>query len=574
MRPLPDGELALVRPSSRPARREDGRLRLAVYALARSVRLLALSVFYVPQLAVRRAHRPVLLRRYLQGCGGGFVKLGQILSMRLDLLPEAYCVELSRLLDQVPAVPVAAIEKVVSDDLGQPVDACFRSFDPTPLGSASIAQVHAAELYGGAPVAVKVIRPGVVRTFRIDVAFVRSAGWFSSRFGVMSRLNIDAMARELCRLTREELDLHREARNTDLFHRLMAADEIDHCAPKVYFDLSGPRVITMERIEGVPVTELMAAVRRGDAERLGRWAARGIRPRRTARLVMRSILEQTMEYRVFNADPHPANLIVEDGGTLAWVDFGMVGRLDEQMWAQQFRLQAAIAQKKVQAAFEALLSSLAPLPVQDMTPFEVETKEIIRDWIDASGDPMASRTERSTGRLFLRLFDAVRRARLEFPADLLRVYRTVMGGDAMVLALDPAMDWVPVLRDVVSRETSSELARTMRPDVMAAARATLRFVNATFNLVNWLDVRLPDMARSYQREFSQLERAAGVALRYGRVLVLLFVVLVLAAHVPQMQYDFLKGLDERTGPHLVVIAAGGLLTVALFSRLLGELRPR
>ncbi|MBO0703233.1 MAG: AarF/ABC1/UbiB kinase family protein, partial [Candidatus Dormibacteraeota bacterium] len=316
---------------------------MALFALGRTARLLLLSLFFLPQLASGPQRAPAVLRRYLQACGGGFVKLGQVLATRYDLLPEAYCDELAKLFDRVPPAPAAAIERVIADDLGRPLSQCFDDFDPRPLGSASIAQVHPARLISGVPVAVKVIRPGIVRTFRVDLAYLAAAGRFSSRFGVLTHLRLETMAHELSRLTREELDFHREARNAAFFHRRMAEDEIDHCAPRVYFDLCGPRVITMERVQGVPMTELLAAVQHDDRTRLDEWAALGIRPRRTARLLLRSVLQQTMQYRVFNADPHPANLILKAGGALAWLDFGMVGWLDEQTWGQQFRLQAAVA---------------------------------------------------------------------------------------------------------------------------------------------------------------------------------------------------------------------------------------
>jgi ubiquinone biosynthesis protein len=550
-----------------------------LYAIGRTGWLLILSLIFLPQLALRRRAAPVVLRRYLQACGGGFVKLGQILAMRYDLLPEDYCDELGELLDRVSPLPAATIERVIAEDLARPVQACFRGFDAAPIGSASIAQVHAAELMTGEPVAVKVIRPGIVRTLRIDLAYLGLAGALSSSFGILSRLNLEAMAREVSKLTREELDFRREARNADLFHRLMAEDEVDHCAPRVYFALSGPRVITMERIEGVRMTDLLAAVQRGDGLQLRQWAGQGIRPRRTARLLLRSILEQTMRHRVFHADPHAANLIVREGGALAWVDFGMVGWLDEHTWGQQFRLQAAIANEQIQGAVEALLGSLAPLPVRDLTGFELEAKAIIRDWIVSSADSHATVLEKSTARLFMRLFVAIRNAGLSLPADLMRMYRTVIGCDIILLRLDHSIDWVPELRQFVDQETGRQVWEALRPQAsvgtaVAAVQAWLRFFTTTFNLVNWLDIRLPEMARSYQREFSRLEQGARLVLRYARVLVVLFVVVVLLAHIPPTRVDLLAALDQRTGPHALAIVVAGFVTIALLSRLLGELKPR
>ncbi len=554
---------------------EHHRLPFFLYALGRTSWLILLSLVYAPQLLFAgRRRRPVTFKRYLQSCGGAFVKLGQILAMRYDLLPATYCDELSSLFDQVRPVPLNKVERVITEELGRPVLASFRSFDATPLGSASIAQVHAATLMTGEAVAVKVIRPGIVRTLRVDLSYLRVLGRFTRSFGILTALKLDAIARELSALTREELDLRREARNADLFHRMLAADEIDHYAPRVYFDLSGRRVITMERIQGVPMTQLIAAVQENDTSRLQRWADRGIRPRRTARLLLRSMLEQTMEHRFFNADPHPANLIIKAGGTLAWVDFGMVGWLDESTWRQQFTLLAALANDRVQGAWDALLSSLAPLPVKDLTSFELETKGVIREWIAASKDPQASVQEKSTARLFLRLFDGVRRAGLTLPADLLRVYRTVIGVDMILLRLDRTIDWLPDLREFVREETGRQLTRTLRPDLVAAGHAWMRFFSTAFNLVNWLDVKLPQMARSYQTEVSQLEHLAVVVLRYGRLLLVLFGVALLLARIPAAEVGWVASLDRQTGPYLLVILAGALVLFILMSRMLGELRSR
>ncbi len=553
---------------------ERYRLPFFIYAVARSSWLLLLSIFYVPQLLFSGPARPATFRRYLQSCGGGFVKMGQVLSMRYDLLPAAYCDELATLLDHVHPVAVKKIERVIVQDLGRPVLDSFMSLEATPLGSASIAQVHAATLKTGEPVAVKVMRPGIVRKIRVDLSYLLVMGRFFRAFGILTSLKLYALARELSALTHEELDFRREARDTDLFHRNLAADEIDHYAPRIYFGLSSRRVITMERIDGVPITHLLAAVQAGDKARLERWAARGIGPRRTAKLLLRSMLEQTMDHRVFNADPHPANLILRDGGSLAWVDFGMVGWLDEATWEQQFGLLGALANDRVQAAWEALLNSLSPLPVRDLSGFELEAKGILREWMEASKDPQASVQERSTGRLFLRLFDAIRRAGLRLPADLLRVYRTVIGVDMILLRLDPTIDWLPDVRAFVREETTRQLARALRPDLVAAGQAWLRFFSTTFSLVNWLDVKLPEMAHSYQREVSQLERVLVVMLRYGRILLALFTLGILVAHIPALRVGPLGSLDQYTGRHLLLILPILVVLFVLMSRMLGELESR
>lgn len=491
----------------------------------------------------------------------------------------AYCDELSKLLDRVPPTPISKIERIIAEDLRRPVASIFQGLDSTPLGSASIAQVHAAYLTSGEPVAVKVIRPGVARTLRVDMAYLKRAGRFSSRFGILKNLNLDGVVRELSQLASEELDFRREARNTALFHASLLEDNVDHYAPRVYFELSGARVLTMERIQGVPMTALLAAVQQGDQLKLQQWAERGIRPRRTARVLLRSILEQVMRHRVFNADPHPANLIIQDGGTLAWVDFGMVGWLDEHMWTQQFRLQRAIATEQFAAAVEALLDSLAPLPARDLSGFEREVKGIMRDWVQSSRDASATMAERSIARFFLRIYGAIRTAGLTLPSDLVRMYRTVIMGDAIVLRLDPTIDWFPALSEFVGDETGRQLKDMLRPaaglgTVIAAGQAWFRFFSTTSNLVNWLDVRAPELVRTYQQQYSTFGRVGVLLLRYARLALVLFVALVVVAHVTQTRLGGLPALEAHTGLYVLPILVGAAAGVLLLSRILGELKPR
>src|SRR5450432_759198 len=278
-------------------------------AIGRCLRILFLASVFVPAFLLRRLFDrnagPVLLRQFLQSCGACFVKAGQVLSTRYDLVPVAYCQELSKLLDRMPFVPIAMARKVVERDLKRPLDEVFREFDTVPLASASIAQVHGAVLLSGESVAVKVMRPGIEKTLRIDLALLIRAARFSRRHRAILRIDLTALTRDIVELTREELDFRRDARNTDRMRRLMQSDDIDHYAPKVFFDYSGPRVITMERIEGVAVTDLMSAAERNDTAQLDAWSKRGIAPERTAQVLLRSVLEQTMRHRVFHADPHP-----------------------------------------------------------------------------------------------------------------------------------------------------------------------------------------------------------------------------------------------------------------------------
>jgi predicted unusual protein kinase regulating ubiquinone biosynthesis (AarF/ABC1/UbiB family) len=338
---------------SRPSRRQP--ISLAALAIARLGRILVLTLLAAPALLVRNAFGPTagprVLRWYFETCGGGYVKAGQLLATRYDLLRPDYTEELGKLLDSLPAIPTARIGQLVERELGRPATDVFERFDPQPIASASLAQVHGAVLIDGDDVVVKVLKPGISERVRIDLAFLRLTARMIDVLPVLGRLDVSGLIDELSRTAVEELDLDREAMHAAYLHDRMAADPIAHRAPKVYRRLCSRNVLVLERVRGVTVGEMLTAVSNGDDRALESWAARGITPERTAVILLRSVLEQTMRLRLFNADPHPSNLIVSDGGTLNWVDFGLVGWIDERQWEQQLRLREAVAQDRIHDAY-------------------------------------------------------------------------------------------------------------------------------------------------------------------------------------------------------------------------------
>jgi ubiquinone biosynthesis protein len=434
--------------------------------VGRTIRVIIVTLLFALAFTFNRVFRftsgPRLLRWYFQTCDAAFVKIGQILAMRYDLLPAEYCDELSKLLDQLPPLPFNVIQSAVEQDLGRPIADSFEQVDPYPIGSASIAQVHRARLVTGEEVVVKVRRPGIVRAFHIDFANIRFLASVVDLLGVLGRIEVKKLAREMIYLTREELDFRREAQNIQIFHDLLAQDDIDHYAPRVYFDACGQAIITMEWLSGVGMGELIAAIQACDQAKLHDWAQRGITPKRTARLVMRSTLVQMFRHRMFHADPHVANLILLDGGTLGYVDYGMVGWLDERQWKQQFRLRQTIANEEYHAAYEAVLDILAPLPARDLSEFEMELKNLIRDWILASKNAYASTQEKSSGYFFLRLFQVVRRARLRIPFDVVRLFRTMAIADMVMLLVYPDIDWTPDLNAFIEEETRHQVEKLVQ----------------------------------------------------------------------------------------------------------------
>ena len=555
-------------------------LSRVVLALARVTRLLAVTVLVTPLLLVRNLFGPTagprLLCWYFEACGGGYVKIGQLLATRYDLLPVAYTEELGKLLDSLRPVPTPKIVWEIERGLGRPVPEAFASFETEPLATASLAQVHGAVLANGDDVVVKVLKPGIGDKVRVHLRFLRLSARVLDLLPVLRGLDVSGLIDELSRTAIDELDLGREAMYTAYLHEQMAADPIDHYAPRVYRDLSSRTVLTLERLRGVTVREMLTATTNGNGGMLDVWAARGITPRRTAVILLRSVLEQTMRYRTFNADPHPSNLIVSDGGTLNWVDFGAVGWIDERQWELQLRLRDAIANEQIHHAYLALLEGMEPLPFRNLSRFEQEIKRILSDFLIASQDPTAPLSQKSTGTFLVKTLATLRRNRLPMTSSTVQLYRTIVMADIVMLRLYPAIDWRGHLRrflhdlsiDFVQKEVQGPL--TSAYTALRLARAPM----AAADTIEWVVRRLPDIGRQTLRTLSAGERLIPHALRLLRRASVLAIVgaLGLAVIKPDVSSEsalgrFVLRIADNPWPTVTIGALTAIVLTSFIRRL-------
>jgi ubiquinone biosynthesis protein len=491
-------------------------------AFARISRLFALTVVATPVFLVRNLFGPtggpLTLRWYFEACGGGYVKIGQLLATRYDLLRVEYTDELGKLLDSLRPVPTPKIVQEIERGLGRPVSDAFASFETEPMATASLAQVHGAVLADGDEVVVKVLKPGIGDRVRVDLRFLRLSAHVLDLLPVLRGLDVSGLIDDLSRTAIDELDLGREAMYTAYLHEQMAADPIAHYAPRVYRELSSRSVLTLERVRGVTVREMLTATTNGNSGMLEVWAARGITPRRTAVILLRSVLEQTMRYRSFNADPHPSNLIVSDGGTLNWVDFGAVGWIDERQWDLQIRLRDAIAHERIHDAYLALLEGMEPLPYRNLSRFEDEIKTILSDFLVASRDPKAPLSQKSTGSFLLKTLRALRRNRLPMTSSAVQLYRTILVADIVMLGLYPSIDWRGHLRRFL-RDLSVDLLQRSVYEPMTSPYTAFRLARAPMaaaDTLEWAMRRLPDIGRQTLRTLSAGERLIPHTLRLLR----------------------------------------------------------
>ena len=373
----------------------------------------------------------VHLRLALQELGTTFVKLGQVLSTRGDLLPADYQAELARLQDAEPPEPVAAIRQVVESELGQPVDALYASFDAESLAAASIGQAHAAVTLDGLEVVVKVRRPGVVDQVEADLALLERMArhvtrW--TRFG--RRHDVKGLTREFAATLRAELDYIQEAGNAERFEAAFA-DDVRVRIPKVMWPLTTHQVLTLERLRGVKVTDFPAL----EEAHLDRSEL----ARRAASIEMKMIFEDGF----FHADPHPGNFFIEPGGRIGLIDFGMTGVVDTRTRQGLVKAMASLVARDGDGLLEAVESlGIAGGDVR---------AEVGRDGLRADLMALAeSYLDQPLGDLSLAtmlrdLLTVVRRHHLHLPPNLALLVKTLGMAEGIAAQLDPSFRIVSVM---------------------------------------------------------------------------------------------------------------------------------
>ena len=363
---------------------------------------------------------PVAVRLALTRLGPAFVKLGQILSVRTDLVPEALAVELHRLQSDVPPVPFSQIRETVEASLGQPLDQAFSRFDEAPLAAGSVAQVHTAWLADGSKVAVKVKRPGIDVVVAEDLAI---AVWLAEaaerHWAAAKPYRPAAAARELQRYTLAELDFRNEARVArEIGQRFASWERVR--VPEVHEATRD--VLVMAFVDGFPLD---------DVDQLD---AAGIDRHEMVRLVMEAVLAQIFDFGLFHADPHPGNLHATADGELVLLDFGIFGALTERMQRDSALLMWALSRGDTELASAFLLRMAQLEPDADVPAFRRAVEARYRDWQGRSV------SEYGFARLLYDELTLGARHGVIFPSDAVLLGKAMVTMEGIALAVDPELD--------------------------------------------------------------------------------------------------------------------------------------
>ncbi len=364
------------------------------------------------------------LRLAFEELGPTFIKLGQVLSTRSDMLPPVFIDELAKLQDGAPPIPYAQVKTVITESLGATPETLFHTFDPTPLASASIGQVHAATLHSGQEVVVKVQRPGVAELIERDLDVLTDLADKLHRYTSFGEAyDVKTLTQEFAFNIRCELDYLREGQNAEQFRRAFSGQAYIH-VPHIYWDYTTERVLVMERLQGIKIDHLEAIQQAG------------IDPRQLAANSVRMLLESLFAHGFFHADPHPGNLMVLSDGVIGVIDFGMMGRMDEHMQDSLTRLLIALGKGDSMRVIDEMAIMGMMSDQVNQRALKQDVAHLIVCYTNQSVQDLAA------SNVFSELTDLARRHRLRLPSELVLMTKAMAISEGLSLKLDPEFIFV------------------------------------------------------------------------------------------------------------------------------------
>jgi len=397
----------------------------------RLLQLVALFLRLFVRGSLARRPFPEQLRRRLEILGATYIKLGQILSLREDLLPQEITDELKNLLDRLPAVPYARFLELVVEGLGRPVDEMFTWIEPLPLGSASIAQIHRATTLEGDPVILKVVKPGIRKTLERDAVLLNLLASVLQLF--LRRYQPRRVLREITEYTLREADLQREADNAEVFAANFKEQD-DIVFPKIYRRYSSKTVLCQEYLQGLrPDAPEVAQLSEDDRELLIDLGAE-------------SIIRMLYSHGFFHADLHPGNLLILPGPRVGFIDLGMVGRLDEEMRRSLLYYYYCLVTGDPENAARYLLNVSQAGPKADRDGFRREVADVGRRW-----QRSPSFDQFSLAQLMLESVTLGAQFGMYFPVELVLMVKALVTFEGVGHLMKPGFDVAAVSRRHVHR---------------------------------------------------------------------------------------------------------------------------
>ena len=405
--------------------------------ISKGEKILKLKPSKIAQLSL-----PVRVRLALEELGPTFIKLGQILSTRPDLIPSDYIEELQKLQDEVPPFAYEQVEKAIKRELGADVSEIFKLFEQIPFAAASLGQVHQAILKDGEKVVVKVQRPDIEKIIETDLDILFHLARLTEKHIPDSRLyDPVGIVEEFAKVIRLELDYGTEGRNAERFKKNFEGEEIIY-TPKIYWEFSSKRILTMELIEGIKINALEELDKAGyDRKKIAENGAR-------------AFMKQILIDGFFHADPHPGNMLVMKGEIIGFMDFGMMGRLDEETREKGVDLFIALMERNPDKIINEMLDlGIAP-PEIDTRSLKIDIKEMIDRYYNK---PLK---EIRLGELINQLVEISTKYQIKMPAEFTLLGRSLLTIEGIGLELDPDFNLAekakPYVKEIILERKSPQ----------------------------------------------------------------------------------------------------------------------
>jgi ubiquinone biosynthesis protein len=496
------------------------------------------------------------IRMVLEALGPVFVKLGQILSTRPDLIPADLADEFRHLQSDAPKVPYERIRERLDTELNGAVDELFESIDEEPLAAASMAQAHCAVLKDGSPVVIKVLRPGIESIIESDMEILQELARFAERHFDNQGFSPTDVVEEFAKELAKEIDFRLEARSTDRLRRLFE-DDPAVSFPSVYRRQSSQRVLTLERIEG----RLLSRVQPDEL------------PRETRRAIVvngaEAVFRMCLEYCFFHADPHPGNIIVLDGGRICFIDCGMTGNVEQRTARELARFVQGAVAHDVDEVIRMVVELTSADPALE---FDRKFRNDVSELISGIQVEEGSLEDLRLGDLLRGLFELLRRWRIRCPSDVVFLLKALMTIEGVGRRLDPEFDLVGHARPMLQRRIMSQYSPgAIRDRLVRGAAAYIDVIEdlpAELRALLAL-LRRKDFAINLRHE--ELDRLAGSIDRASRTMV--YGMIIASAILGSSILILADSSRAEAGP-LTKIGFAGLAAVALFAAVFGWINYR